>query len=153
VTEALYFAYGSNLTSSRLLRRVPSAAARGIARVDGFVLRLDKLGTDGSAKANLHRVPHGEVWGAVYALDSAHWPDLDACERDYARIEIEVWQGDLLVPVQTYRSDRLTADPVPFAWYTQLMLDGAREHGLPEAWCARLAALSARAFEDSTPLP
>src|SRR5262245_37446810 len=40
--QALYFAYGSNLASRRLLRRVPGARARGRARLAGFRLVADK---------------------------------------------------------------------------------------------------------------
>ncbi len=145
----LYFAYGSNLASARLRERVPSAVVRGVARAPGFALRIDKLGADGSAKANLHPAPDPAlvVWGAVYAIDLAHWSDLDACEGGYARIEIDVWLGHAQTRVQTYQSDRLTSEHVPFDWYKRLMVEGAREHGLPDAWCARLAALSSRSAE------
>ena len=34
----------------------------------------------------------------------------------------------------------LTTDPVPFDWYCALVLEGAREHGLPEAYVAELAS-------------
>ena len=142
--RTLYFAYGSNLSSARLRRRVPSATARGIARVPGFVLRLDKRGADGSAKANLHPAPDASVWGVVYALDARHWSNLDACESGYARIAVEAWLGDAPARVQTYRSDQLDHGAVAFEWYKQLMLDGAREHGLPVSWLAWLEALSAR---------
>jgi hypothetical protein len=147
MTAAFYFAYGSNLASARLRERVPSAVVRGVARAPGFALRVDKRGADGSAKANLHPAidPGAEVWGAVYAIDAAEWPRLDRFEQGYARIEIEVWLDDACFLASTYRSDRLTVDPVPLDWYKRLMVDGAREHGLPEAWCARLAALPSRA--------
>ena len=126
---------------------VPSAVVRGVARAPGFALRIDKLGADGSAKANLHAAPDrdAEVWGAVYGIDVAHWPDLDACEGGYARVAIDVWIGRVRTRVQTYQSDLLTPDPVPLDWYKRLMVEGAREHGLPAAWCARLAALPSRA--------
>jgi hypothetical protein len=42
---------------------------------------------------------------------------------------------------QTYHSRLLTDEPVPFASYKQLLLDGAREHGLPDEWIRFLLAL------------
>ena len=108
MSSNLYFAYGSNLCAARLRELAPSALARGAAQAHGFALRLDKRGVDGTAKANLHPAPGGVVWGAVYALDPADWARLDARERDYARIEIEIVQGDQRALAQTYRSDRLT---------------------------------------------
>jgi hypothetical protein len=144
VTSPLYFAYGSNLWAARLRERAPSAVPRGVARAPGFALRLDKRGGDGSAKANIHPAPGGVVWGVVYALDPADWPRLDACERDYARIEIGVLLGEEPMRVHTYRSDLLIEDAVALEWYKRLVLDGAREHGLPEEWCAVLEALASR---------
>jgi AIG2 family protein len=116
---------------------------RGPAQAQGFALRLDKRGVDGTAKANLHPAPGGVVWGAVYALDPADWTTLDARERDYARIEIEIVSGDRRALAQTYRSDLLT-DAVAAAWYKRLIVDGARAHALPTEWCAWLDGLPAR---------
>jgi gamma-glutamylcyclotransferase len=145
MSSHLYFAYGSNLHAARLLARAPSARVLGAARALGFALRLDKRGADGTAKANLHALAGGIVWGAVYELDPADWVSLDACERDYARFEIEVERGARRVSAQTYRSDHLIADACSAAaWYKQLILDGAREHALPAEWCAELERLPAR---------
>src|SRR5262245_64431678 len=140
----LYFAYGSNLCAARLRECAPSARARGAAHALGFAMRLDKRGVDGTAKANLHPARGGVVWGAVYALDPADWERLDARERDYARIEIEIAQDDRRAVAQTYRSDHLTEDAVAADWYKRLIVDGARAHALPAEWCAWLDALPAR---------
>ena len=140
----LYFAYGSNLCADRMRIRAPSARERGAASARGFELRLDKRGGDGTAKANLHAAPRGQVWGALYALDREDWPRLDDCERGYARIEIEVISASgQRALAQTYRSDLLTAAAAA-AWYKQLIVDGARAHALPAEWCAWLDGLSAR---------
>lgn len=138
----LYFAYGSNLWSARLQGRVASARAHGPARLAGYALRLDKRGADGTGKANLHAAPGATVWGVVYALDADDWPRLDACEPDYARVRVTVELADESVAVQTYRSDRLLSDPRAQRRYRQLMIDGAREHGLPAEWIAALEALA-----------
>lgn len=144
MSTPLYFAYGSNLLASRLRERVPSAAPRGVARLDGFRLTLDKRGADGSAKANLAPAVRERVFGVVYSLDAAHWPDLDRCEAGYERFEAGVEVDGARLAVQTYRSTLLTDDPVAHAWYKRLIVEGAREHGLPAAWIALLEALPAR---------
>ncbi len=144
MSSNLYFAYGSNLCADRLRERAPYALARGAAHAPGFTLRLDKRGRDGTAKANIHPDSGGVVWGAVYALDPDDWPRLDAFERDYERIEIEVVLDARRESVQTYRSDLQTADPVAAAAYKQRIVEGARAHGLPSEWCAWLEALPAR---------
>ena len=129
-----------------MTRRVPSARALGRAELADFSWHTDKRGRDGSAKANIRRAPGERVWGVVYELARAEWDALDACEDGYERrvvqVELAAARGPLVV--HTYVSIDLTPDPVPFAWYKQLMLDGARHHGLPEDWIARLEALRAR---------
>lgn len=120
--------------------RVPSARPMGAARLSGYRLVCDKAGADGSGKANLQTDPASEVWGAIYTLDAADWADLDAHEPDYERIEVEVsWHRETLC-AQTYRSSRTTSDPIPFAWYKRLIVEGAREHALPDEWIRALDA-------------
>jgi gamma-glutamylcyclotransferase (GGCT)/AIG2-like uncharacterized protein YtfP len=143
--QSLYFAYGSNLQSARMCERVPSAAARGPARLSGWRLTTDKRGRDGTGKANLRRDPASAVWGVVWAIDPAEWPQLDGFEGGYARIEVEVETPlGARLPVSTYTSDLLTDTPLLDRAYKRAVVEGAREHGLPEAWIARLEALPER---------
>ncbi len=142
--QSLYFAYGSNLTSSRLVARVASAAVVAPARLPGLRLTTDKRGRDGSGKANLTREPGGEVWGVVYRIRDEHWPALDACERGYDRLRVGVLTATARLEAWTYASSSLTEDPVPFSWYKRLIVEGAREHGLPAAWVALLEGLPER---------
>ena len=142
--SALYFAYGSNLSSARMRGRVTSARALGPARIADYRLALDKRGADGSGKANLAPAPGASVWGVVYAIDELHWPRLDACEPGYRRVEVEVWTPQRSLAAQTYRARVLTDDPVAFDWYKRLILEGALEHGLPPEWIETLTALPER---------
>jgi len=142
--HALYFAYGSNLCSPRMRERVPSAQSRGVARLDGRRLALDKPGRDGTAKANLRPEAGSSVWGVVYALHREHWSALDACERGYRRIEVSVSLGGAPIAVATYASELQTDDPVPSRAYKRFLVEGAREHGLPAHWVALLEALPER---------
>ena len=64
----LYFAYGSNLAAERLRERVGAFAVLGPARADGRRLECNKLGRDGSGKANLVEAPGEVAWGVVYGL-------------------------------------------------------------------------------------
>ena len=142
--HALYFAYGSNLVVARMRERVPSARPLGRARLDGRRLCFDKRGRDGSGKANLRPHATSHVWGALYSLDPNDWPALDACERGYARVEVEVVTdaGERLT-AETYVARVHTDLPVAFDWYKALLVAGAREHDLPEDYVALLASLPA----------
>ena len=140
--QALYFAYGSNLLVTRMCGRVPSARPLGVASLRGYRLTVDKRGRDGSGKANLRAEDGATVWGALYELNPTHWKFLDACEPGYTRLTVqaELWCA-APAEAQTYRSPLLTDEPVPFASYKQLLVDGAREHGLPDEWIRFLLTL------------
>jgi len=141
----LYFAYGSNLCRERLLGRVGAARVLGPARAPGRRLVFDKHGRDGSGKANLVVSPGDVVWGVVYRLAPEAFERLDAWEGGYRRISMEVLgAGQAWLFTQTYVAARRTDDPTPFASYKDLILAGARSHGLPPDWLEALARLPAR---------
>jgi len=141
----LYFAYGSNLKAERLIERVGPASAAGRARLADHGLSFKKRGGDGSGKACFEAAPGQTLWGVVYALTSAQFETLDRFERGYRRIEIAVRVDDEeLKTAITYQAERFTDDPTPYDWYVRLIVEGAREHGLPSAWQAMLDTLPAR---------
>jgi len=139
---ALYFAYGSNMASARLLARVPSARALGAARLADFAWRCNKRGADGTAKANLERAAGAETWGALYELDAAAFEELDRVEGGYERVAVEVEHAGVARRAHTYVSDRRSDGEGPASWYLALVVAGAREHALPEAWIASIEALA-----------
>jgi gamma-glutamylcyclotransferase len=136
-----YFAYGSNMVTTRLRKRVPSARVLGPARLADFAWRCDKRGRDGTAKANLAPEPGAETWGVLFEVDPAELPALDRAEGGYERVPVEVTCAGRSFAAETYVSDRVAADWLPTAWYRDVMLRGAREHGLPPHWIARLEAV------------
>ena len=140
----LYFAYGSNLHAARMQERVPSARALGAHLLEGFQFQLDKPSRDSSAKANLRVQVGARVWGVVYRLDVADWVRLDACEPGYTRQRVRVRSGEIGRKADTYVALERSPDPVAFAWYKRLIVEGAREHALPADWIDFLAALPAR---------
>ena len=141
----LYFAYGSNLKLARLRERAPSANARGRALLCGWRLAFDKAGRDGSAKANLRRADGDRVCGALYALAPGDWPGLDAAEGGYERIPVEVANpAGALARAQTYLARAPGAQGLPREEYLRLVLEGAREHGLPADWIEALERLGLR---------
>lgn len=146
--RARYFAYGSNLSLDCMRGRVPSAEVVGRARLAGMRLTLDKRGRDGSGKANLVPDAAAHVWGAVYSLEIAHWDGLDASEPGYRRVSVSVETESGEIVADTYVSTLRTDDPVAFAWYKRLIVEGARAQGLPAEYLALLEALPVRADSD-----
>ncbi len=141
----LYFAYGSNLWTARMQERVPTARAVGPARLPDHRLVCSKPGRDGSGKANIEPAPEQVVWGVLYRMETRELPRLDGFEGGYERVVLEVVDvHGTSRRASTYRSSLRTPEPVLFDWYRQLMVDGARLHGLPRSWLAFLQTLPVR---------
>jgi len=105
----------------------------------------NKKSVDGSGKANLVDSPGDIVWGVLYEFDSKHLSDLDRIEGGYKRINISVTlPNGTQIEAQTYQSDKLTGDPVPFDWYKNLIVQGAREHNLPQEYIDYLKGIPSK---------
>lgn len=140
-----YFAYGSNMASARMTERVPSARVISVGYLSDARVVFNKRGKDGSAKANLEVCSGERAWGVIYELDADDLVLLDRIEGGYQRQRtIIVTPDGGRLRAEVYRSDRLIADPVPFDWYKELVLAGAREHGLPEEHIQLLAKVASR---------
>lgn len=148
-----YFAYGSNMSSRRLRRRIPSARPIEIARLDGHRLAWHKKGGDGSGKCDIPEAEGDEVvYGVLYTFDPVHKPILDRFEglgSGYGEKQVDLWlpdRGDV-VSAMTYYA--LVIDPtyVPYDWYRDHVLIGAREHRLPEHYVRLIENVPT--FEDS----
>lgn len=185
-TAALYFAYGSNLLSSRLLARTPSARFVAVARLPGFELRWHKAASDGSGKCDI--VPAagrpsadlgGEgaqasqgVLGVLWRIAWAEKPALDAAETlgigyDEATVQVQAVQARTIQagPVQvnpgpaspeqtwhtawTYRAIKIDPMAAPYDWYQALVVHGALEHGLEDAYVQALRAVQHKPDTDA----
>jgi len=133
----LYFAYGSNMSSGRLCARVPSAKALGLARLDGFVWCCNKLGKDGSGKANLMQQEDSEVYGVLYEVKTKHWKQLDRVELGYQRFEVEVELAGEKWIAWSYQSNLITANP-PTPDYLSFIIDGLIEHKFPMTYVSEV---------------
>jgi hypothetical protein len=81
----------------------------------------------------------------LYRIERTHLALLDGFETGYERVEVEVCTAaGGAHRASTYRSDCITRDPILFDWYRGLILEGAREHGLPEDYLSVLEALPTR---------
>lgn len=155
--ESCYvFAYGSNLFVERMVGRVSSAEAVGLASLPRHQLRFHlRSAVDGSGKADAFFTgdPEDRVEGVVYRIDSRQLQELDRHEATYHRTLHEVWlkedeasdgRGGSRVPAWCYHAlpGRIDPDVRPFDWYHELVLEGARRHALPPEYVEALAAVS-----------
>lgn len=137
MAELYYFAYGSNMSSRRLRRRVPSARVVDAGRLPGHRLAWHKKGSDGSGKCDIASGGEDDVvYGVLYGIDAADKPRLDQVEGlgwSYGQKDVEVWLlgSEETMTALTYYALRIDATYIPYDWYRDHVLIGAREHGLP----------------------
>jgi cation transport regulator ChaC len=144
-----YFAYGSNLCRATFLgrRRMRPLETR-VGRLDGYRLCFDLAVGDGErAVANLAADMDAHVWGALYLLTAQYCEILDRTEGVpagvYRRRDISVVDGaGAAVAAFTYESSLRHAGRKPSPRYMSLLLSGAREHGLPDAYVNHLRSFS-----------
>jgi len=145
-----YFAYGSNMSGPRLRARIGEVESLGAASIEGWRLVFNVASRDGSGKANLEPSADAIAWGVVWRIGSERWATLDGFEPGYQRRLVSVRtlaRGTIEAGVYLsyYASSATQGEIAPFDWYVDHLIDGAREHALPEAWLEMLRSVRERA--------
>jgi gamma-glutamylcyclotransferase len=144
----VYFAYGSNMSSRRLLDRVGTARALGIGTLEAYRLVFHKVSDrDGSGKGDIVECDVSHVMGMLFGLDLEAKRALDEHEglgAGYAEKQVTIVDGQgARIEAVTYRATVTNPDLVPFTWYLRHVIEGATEAGLPDYYLQRLLATEA----------
>ena len=75
-----YFAYGSNMLTTRLRSRCPGAILAGRADADGYAVEFSKPSKDKSGKATLRQAAGGRTAGVLFEIPEAELGLLDSHE-------------------------------------------------------------------------
>ena len=140
----LYFAYGANMCRDVFVRRrriVPGSAEPAWLPEHQLVFALRGIPWLEPAFATVVPAPGEVVHGVLYAIEEADMRRLDRRESSrYARRDMIVRTGGGEFHAQLYVARHPTPGLRPSRRYRDLLLRGARDHGLPEAWVRRLEA-------------
>ena len=152
MTTFLYFAYGSNMLTERLVDRCPGARPVAVATAVGYTLSFSKRSNDGSGKAMLEQTdgPEDIVPGVLFEIYVSERSALDTAEGagfGYRREEgFLITRADtgehVAATVYLAEDTHIDGTLIPYEWYRTLAVAGAHQHGLPEAWIARLAGFA-----------
>ena len=133
----LYFSYGSNMSSRRLLARTPSATFLSIATLSEHRLEFHKISRDGSGKCDAVHTAHRNdcVMGVVFAMSAPDKKELDRKEclgfgYEEKTVTVLLENGDR-IKASTYYAVQTDAALNPWDWYKEHVLRGARENNLP----------------------
>lgn len=147
MVKLLYFAYGSNMSTPRLVSRVPSANVVATASLEGHRLRFHKKSITGSGKCDIENTKNPEdlVWGIVFEILETEKPLLDVKEglgEGYDDKWVSVVKGDgEVIDVFTYYATIIDSSLKPFSWYKEHVLRGAEEHSLPSEYIKTIQAV------------
>jgi len=133
----LYFSYGSNMSSRRLLERAPSATFLSIATLKEHRLRFHKKSRDGSGKCDAEHTanPDDYVIGVVFIMSASDKKELDRKEClgfGYEEKTVTVvLENGTQIEASAYYAVETDATLNPWSWYKKHVLRGARENNLP----------------------
>jgi gamma-glutamylcyclotransferase (GGCT)/AIG2-like uncharacterized protein YtfP len=141
----LYFAYGSNMSRAPMRARCPTAREAGIA-----VLRHHRFVIMANGYASVVPLPDEAVYGVLWRIGPRDLAALDAYEDVagglYRHAMLPVVQDGTTVKALVYLGNE-KRDGRPRAAYMTLVVNAARECGLPEDYIAGFARWSAGAKE------
>lgn len=149
-----YFAYGSNMQRDTFCGRRGVVCQRAVpVRVPGWRVVFDKppLLPIGESFANLVPDPDAEALGVAYAIGPDDLAHVELTEGvaigNYRRVRVPVEPlaavADPPGEATSLSSDRRDPSLRPSERYMGLVIAGALEHGLPDAWLAFLRAVPA----------
>ena len=141
-----YFAYGSNLGVSQLHRRCPRARQVGVAELRGHRIGFTRISRSrGGGVADLVPEAGASVWGALFDLQDDGFGALDEYEGVPTAYRREVWEFTKLdrstVRAWVYVVAAKRPDVLPSYQYWKVIVEGAREAGLPAEYVGLLEAL------------
>lgn len=142
----LYFAYGSNMLTSRLRERCPSGRPLGAAVLRRHALHWHKRSKDGSGKCDISKSgdPESVVHGVLYEISEHEKRGLDRAEGlgyGYEQVVVEVVRDGQPFMAAAYAATDVDPTLKPFDWYHAYVLNGAIEHGLASEYIAGLRAV------------
>jgi gamma-glutamylcyclotransferase len=141
-----YFAFGSNLSSPRLLERIPEASVHCVATLHQHRLCWRKNDRGQSGKCDIEFTASMEdiVYGVIYLMTHDDKLELDVYETagfgyDHKHIEVTCTRGEV-IEAFTYFALDIDHSQQPFHWYKEHVLRGALEHDFPEHYVAHIQA-------------
>ena len=164
MANSTYFGYGSNMLLKKLRSRCPSVDVIGVCRTKGYTLKFHKVSHAISKKNRIRdisgkgdMVPSesetDEVYGVLFSIDKSEESSLDKAEGypkygyDKKPIDVITIKGEKYRPVMYFAND-IDPKKKPYHWYKEQVVQGAREHGLPEDYIKKIKVVESIPDQD-----
>ncbi|CAB3405584.1 unnamed protein product [Caenorhabditis bovis] len=146
-----YFSFGSNLLGDRIRYMQKGAEYFCNGKLDGY--RLDFVHDSQRWKGALATIlqdPSQHVWGCVWRIPNEFSDSLDEQEFGYHRLTVPIQTEHGIIDCRTYQFSDLTAESKkPSPHYKLVILEGAKEHKLPEDYIQYLEKIVDNNFKGS----
>lgn len=136
-----YFAYGSNVNRGRMADRCPSSIFISRDHIKGYKLVFNKLGLDGSGKANIIPMKNSTVYGALYEVTEEDIKLLDGFEGEgyhYHRRTIVTDFNNVKSYIYIANNDFIDDEIKPISIYKQLVLTGLKQVKAPKTYIQKV---------------
>ena len=148
------FAYGSNMLSSRIQERCPSARALGVVELQGHELKWHKRSKDGSGKCDVVQTKDEKriVYGVLFEIAESEKRELDKAEglgNGYEEKQVQVVFEGKQRAATLYAATNTDSSLKPYTWYKAFVVAGAKEHKLPSEYIRQLEAVEATQDPDT----
>lgn len=144
--ELFTFSYGSNMKSSYLRDYCPSARPAMLGQLPNYRIEFRRFSTDmNGGISTIMEAPGELVRGILFAVQASDLEALDILEDIplglYRRETFLVLGADgAWHPGDLYRVVRPEGPFMPAESYIDMMIEGAKEHGLPADYIAAIEA-------------
>jgi len=133
-----YFAYGSNMNFRHMRKRCPESSfvGRGYIKDHKFVFDGKSSNWPGFACANIVPCEGEEVWGGIFEISGKDLKSLDKYEHypiNYGHGKLLVLGGHEKIESLVYLREPQEEGPARKE-YLEMILEGARDCGLPEEY-------------------
>lgn len=148
MSDILYFAYGSNLAEEKIRKVLGRKPESVPTRLRGYRLAFNKDSRNWTYAANVEPTPRCVVWGAAYKCTAGDMEKLDACEKGYHRVTVQVEGPDRnVLEAVTYIANAPVHHPdrCPKPEYLKLILDGAKEQKISRGYRRKVRLEAAKA--------
>jgi len=143
VDHFLYFGYASNLKTSIVEERIGSKIQNHISgRLQDYGFRFNRKNQDGTARANVIFSESEDVFGVVYQVDQKFKDKLLQTEPGYQLVILPIETINGIVEALTFISESEDEDIYPSKEYLDTILQGAKEHRLPEEYTDFIKSLA-----------
>jgi len=153
-----YFSYGSNMLAKRLKKRCSSARFIGAAYIKGQTLAFSKKSEDCSGKTTVVQTDDNDavLYGILYEINVKELDTLDNYEgpgyNKNREFVVQRMDSGEKITTTTYIASSSATNPdlLPYDWYKDLVVAGARQGNLPEFYISWLENFPSKSDLDKT---